>query len=183
MGVAPGPCFVCSARIEGEYRGVNYMVLERTMTRLDGKDEDLSNYKGKVLMLVNVASKCGLTPQYKGLQAIYDQYRDQGFEILGFPANDFMGQEPGTSEEIAEFCELNYGVSFPLFSKISVKGDEMHPLYQEITSMPEPIGGDVRWNFQKYLLNKDGEVVRKFGPQTVPEDPEVTGAIEQLLNA
>ena len=159
------------------------MVLERTMPRLDGKDEDLSNYKGKVVMLVNVASKCGLTPQYRGLQAIYDQYRDKGFEILGFPANDFMGQEPGTSEEIAEFCELNYGVSFPLFSKISVKGDEMHPLYQEITSMPEPIGGDVRWNFQKYLLNKDGEVVQKFGPQTVPEDPEVTGAIERLLRA
>ena len=159
------------------------MVLERTMPRLDGKDEDLSNYKGKVVMLVNVASKCGLTPQYKGLQAIYDQYRDEGFEILGFPANDFMGQEPGTSEEIAEFCELNYGVSFPLFSKISVKGEEMHPLYQEITSMPEPIGGDVRWNFQKYLLNKDGEVVQKFGPQTLPESPEVTGAIEGLLRS
>ena len=157
------------------------MVLERTMKRLDGKDEDLSAYKGKVVMVVNVASKCGLTPQYKGLQAIYDQYKGQGFEILGFPANDFMGQEPGTDEEIGEFCEINYGVSFPLFSKISVKGDEMDPLYKEITTMPEPIGGDVLWNFQKYLLNKNGEVVQKIGPRTTPDDPEVTGAIESLL--
>jgi glutathione peroxidase len=157
------------------------MVLDRTMQRLDGSEEDLANYKGKVVMLVNVASKCGLTPQYKGLQAIYDQYHDKGFEILGFPANDFMGQEPGTNEEIAEFCELNYGVSFPLFSKISVKGEEMHPLYQEITSLPEPLGGDILWNFQKYLVNKQGQVVKKIGPRTVPEDPEVTGAIEELL--
>ena len=157
------------------------MVLDRTMTRLDGSEESLAGYKGKVVMLVNVASKCGLTPQYKGLQAIYDQYRDKGFEILGFPANDFMGQEPGTNEEIAEFCELNYGVSFPLFSKISVKGDEMHPLYQEITAMPDPIGGDILWNFQKYLVNKQGEVVQKIGPRTTPEDPEVTAAIEALL--
>ena len=157
------------------------MVLDRTMTRLDGSEEDLAGYRGKVVMLVNVASKCGLTPQYKGLQALYDQYQGQGFEILGFPANDFMGQEPGTDEEIAEFCELNYGVSFPLFSKISVKGEEMHPLYREITTMPEPIGGDILWNFQKYLVNKQGEVVKKIGPRTVPEDPEVTGAIEELL--
>ena len=157
------------------------MVLDRTMKRLDGSEESLADYKGKVVMLVNVASKCGLTPQYKGLQAIYDQYKGQGFEILGFPANDFMGQEPGTDEEIGEFCELNYGVNFPLFSKISVKGDEMHPLYKEITTLPDPIGGDVLWNFQKYLLNKQGEVVQKIGPRTTPEDPEVTGAIESLL--
>jgi glutathione peroxidase len=102
-------------------------------------------------------------------------------EILGFPANDFMGQEPGTSEEIAEFCEMNYGVTFPLFEKISVKGEDMHPLYQEITSMPEPIGGDVLWNFQKYLLDRDGNVVAKFGPRTTPEDPELVGKIEELL--
>ncbi|MGE0602112.1 MAG: glutathione peroxidase [Dehalococcoidia bacterium] len=157
------------------------MVLDRTMKRLDGSDEDLSAYRGKVVMLVNVASKCGLTPQYKGLQAIYDQYKPQGFEILGFPANNFMGQEPGTNEEIGQFCELNYGVSFPLFSKISVKGDGIDPLYQEITAMPEPIGGDVLWNFQKYLLNKRGEVVKKILPQTTPESPEVVEAIEALL--
>ena len=157
------------------------MVLDRTMKRLDGSDEDLSTYQGKVVMLVNVASKCGLTPQYKGLQAIYDQYKAQGFEILGFPANNFMGQEPGTNEEIGEFCELNYGVNFPLFSKISVKGEGIDPLYQELTTMPEPIGGEVQWNFQKYLLNKRGEVVQKIMPQTTPESPEVIGAIEALL--
>ncbi|MBK7725783.1 MAG: glutathione peroxidase [Dehalococcoidia bacterium] len=157
------------------------MVLERTMTRLDGSEEDLSLYKGKVVMLVNVASKCGLTPQYKGLQALYDRYGQKGLVILGFPANDFMGQEPGTDEEIGQFCELNFGVTFPLFSKISVKGEAMHPLYREITTMPEPIGGDVLWNFQKYLLDKSGDVVRKIGPQTKPEDPEVSAAIEALL--
>lgn len=157
------------------------MVLERTMKRLNGKDEDLSQYKGKVVMVVNTASKCGLTPQYKGLQAIYDQYHEKGFEILGFPANNFMGQEPGSNDEISEFCEINYGVTFPMFSKISVKGDDMDPLYREITTMPEPIGGDVLWNFQKYLLDRDGNVVQKIGPQTTPEDPAVTSAIEGLL--
>ena len=157
------------------------MVLERKMKRLNGQEEDLSRYKGKVVMVVNTASKCGLTPQYKGLQAIYDQYKDRGFEILGFPANDFMGQEPGTEEEISEFCEINYGVTFPMFSKISVKGDAMDPLYREITTMPEPIGGDVMWNFQKYLLDREGNVVKKIGPQTTPEDPSVVSAIEELL--
>lgn len=157
------------------------MVLDRTMKRLDGSEEDLATYKGKVVMLVNVASRCGLTPQYKGLQAIYEQYRDRGFEILGFPANDFMGQEPGSDEEIAEFCEMNYGVTFPVFSKISVKGEEMHPLYKEITTLPEPIGGDILWNFQKYLVNKSGQVVKKIGPRTTPDDPEVTSTIEALL--
>lgn len=157
------------------------MVLEFTMKRLDGAEEPLDRYRGDVVMLVNVASKCGLTPQYKGLQAIYDQYRDRGFTILGFPANDFMGQEPGTDEEIATFCDMNYGVTFPLFSKISVKGEAMHPLYQQLTALPDPIGGDVRWNFQKYLLDREGRVVAKFGPQTTPEDPEVTSAIESLL--
>ena len=157
------------------------MVLERTMKRLNGEDEDLSRYKGKVVMLVNTASKCGLTPQYKGLQAIYDQYHEKGFEILGFPANNFMGQEPGSNDEISEFCEINYGVTFPMFSKISVKGDDMDPLYREITTMPEPIGGDVLWNFQKYLLDRDGNVVQKIGPQTTPEDSAVKSAIEGLL--
>lgn len=157
------------------------MVLEFTMKRLDGSEEPLERYKGEVVMLVNVASKCGLTPQYKGLQAIYEQYRDRGFTILGFPANDFMGQEPGTDEEIATFCDMNYGVTFPLFSKISVKGEAMHPLYAQLTTMPEPIGGDVMWNFQKYLLDREGKVAAKFGPPTTPEDPEVTSAVESLL--
>lgn len=157
------------------------MVLEHTMKRLDGREEALETYKGKVVLMVNVASKCGLTPQYKGLQDLYEEYQGQGLEILGFPANDFMGQEPGTDTEISEFCEINYGVTFPLFSKITVKGEEMHPLYQELTSMPEPIGGDVLWNFQKYLLNRDGEVVAKFGPRTQPQDPELVAQVERLL--
>ncbi len=157
------------------------MVLEHTMKRLDGREEALETYKGKVVLVVNVASKCGLTPQYKGLQDLYEQYQGQGLEILGFPANDFMGQEPGTDTEISEFCEINYGVTFPLFSKITVKGEEMHPLYQELTTMPEPIGGDVLWNFQKYLLNRDGEVVAKFGPRTEPQDPELVAQVECLL--
>ena len=157
------------------------MVLEHTMKRLDGRDEALEIYSGKVVLMVNVASKCGLTPQYKGLQSLYEQYQGEGLEILGFPANDFMGQEPGTEAEISEFCEINYGVTFPLFSKITVKGEEMHPLYQELTSLPDPIGGDVLWNFQKYLLNRDGEVVAKFGPRTEPQDPELIAQVESLL--
>ncbi len=157
------------------------MILEHTMKRLDGREEALETYRGKVVLVVNVASKCGLTPQYKGLQRLYEQYNGQGLEILGFPANDFMGQEPGTDPEISEFCEINYGVTFPLFSKITVKGEEMHPLYQELTTQPEPIGGDVLWNFQKYLLNRDGEVVAKFGPRTEPQDPELVAHVESLL--
>jgi glutathione peroxidase len=156
-------------------------MLDYTMKRLDGSEEDLSEYRGKVLMLVNVASRCGLTPQYAGLQSLYEKYQGQGFEILGFPANNFMGQEPGTDEQIAEFCSMNYGVTFPVFSKISVKGDDIHPLYAEITTMPEPIGGDVLWNFQKYLVDREGNVVSKIGPQTTPEAPEVAAKIEALL--
>jgi glutathione peroxidase len=156
-------------------------MLDYTMKRLDGSEEDLSKYRGKVLMLVNVASRCGLTPQYAGLQALYERYQGQGFEILGFPANNFLGQEPGTDEEIAQFCSVNYGVSFPIFSKISVKGDDIHPLYQAITSLPEPLGGDVLWNFQKYLVDREGNVVSKIGPQVTPEDPGLVEQIESLL--
>ncbi|WP_322795660.1 glutathione peroxidase [Tepidiforma sp.] len=159
------------------------MVLEHTMQRIDGTEEPLERYRGNVLMLVNVASKCGLTPQYAALQELYDRYHDRGFEILAFPANDFMGQEPGTNEEIARFCELNYNVTFPLFAKISVKGEAMHPLYRELTSMPEPIGGEVQWNFQKYLVDREGNVVARFGPRTTPDSPEVIEAIEQLLQS
>lgn len=156
-------------------------MLDFTMKRLDGTEQALTDYKGKVVMMVNVASKCGLTPQYKGLQELYTKYQPQGFEILGFPANNFGGQEPGTEEEIGQFCEANYGVTFPLFSKISVLGDDIHPLYKSLTTMPDPIGGDVRWNFQKYLLDRDGNVVTKFGPRTTPEDPELVAKVEELL--
>lgn len=156
-------------------------MLDFTMKRLDGTEQSLTEYQGKVVMLVNVASKCGLTPQYAGLQELYSRYQGKGFEILGFPANDFGAQEPGSDEEIAQFCEMNYGVTFPLFSKISVKGDDIHPLYQELTSMPEPIGGEVAWNFQKYLVDRDGKVVAKFGPKTTPEAPELVAKVEELL--
>lgn len=157
------------------------MILDREMTRLNGQSESLKNYQGKVVMLVNVASKCGLTPQYKQLQALYEKYQPQGLEILGFPANDFMGQEPGTDAEISEFCEINYGVTFPLFSKISVKGDGIDPLYAELTSMPEPIGGEVAWNFQKYLVGRDGNVAARFSPRTVPDDERIIAEVEKLL--
>lgn len=157
------------------------MALDYTMKRLDGREEALETYRGKVVLMVNVASKCGLTPQYKGLQGLYEQYQGQGLEILGFPANDFMGQEPGSDDEIGQFCEINYGVTFPLFSKITVKGEEMHPLYRELTSLPEPFGGEVLWNFQKYLLNREGEVVAKFGPRTEPQDPALVAQVESLL--
>lgn len=156
-------------------------MFELTMDRLDGQPEALSAYKGQVVMVVNVASKCGLTPQYAQLQAMYDKYRDQGFTILGFPANDFRGQEPGTNEEIAEFCERNYGVTFPVFTKITVTGEEMHPLYKELTTQPEPVGGVVTWNFQKYVVGRDGQVVAKFTPKTLPDAPEVVELVESLL--
>ncbi|MCC6387984.1 MAG: glutathione peroxidase [Dehalococcoidia bacterium] len=156
-------------------------MFELTMNRLDGQPEPLSKYQGQVIMLVNVASKCGLTPQYTGLQAMYDRYRERGFTILGFPANDFREQEPGTDAEIADFCQRNYGVTFPVFSKIAVTGDAMHPLYRELTGQPEPIGGDVRWNFQKYLVARDGTVAACFSPRTEPDAPEVVEALESLL--
>jgi glutathione peroxidase len=156
-------------------------MLDYTMKRLDGQEENLKDYQGKVLLLVNVASECGLTPQYRGLQALYAQYKDQGFEVLGFPANNFGQQEPGTDQQIAQFCERNYGVTFPMFSKISVKGADKHPLYGELTSMAAPIGGEVEWNFQKYLVNRQGEVVARFAPPTTPSDPALVGKIEELL--
>jgi glutathione peroxidase len=156
-------------------------VLDRTMKRLDGNEQNLADYRGKVVLMVNVASKCGLTPQYDGLEALYRTYKGKGLVVLGFPANDFAGQEPGTDKDIAEFCRSTYGVEFPMFSKITVKGDGMHPLYKELTSMPAPIGGDVKWNFQKYLLDRKGRVVAKFEPQVKPDDPALVKKVEELL--
>jgi glutathione peroxidase len=156
-------------------------VLDHTMKRIDGKEESLADYRGQVLLLVNVASKCGLTPQYDALEDLYEKYRPQGFAVLGFPANDFAGQEPGNDGEIASFCRSTYGVEFPMFSKITVKGEGQHPLYRKLTSLPEPIGGEVQWNFQKYLVNRRGEVVAKFSPRTKPEDPALESQLELLL--
>ena len=152
------------------------------MKRLDGKEQSLTDYQGKVLLLVNVASECGLTPQYRGLQDLYTRYHDKGFEVLGFPANNFGAQEPGSDQQIAQFCEANYGVSFPMFSKISVKGADIHPLYAELTGMPAPIGGEVQWNFQKYLVDREGKVVARFDSATVPDDATLVGKVEELIS-
>lgn len=156
-------------------------VLDFTMDRIDGTPQPLGDYHGQVLLLVNVASKCGLTPQYEGLEALYEKYREQGFSVLGFPANEFRGQEPGSDAEIAEFCRSTYGVEFPMFSKIVVKGEGQHPLYQRLTSQPAPIGGEVEWNFQKYLVDRSGMVVARFAPRVTPQDPALTSALEKLL--
>jgi glutathione peroxidase len=152
---------------------------------LNGEPGRLADYEGKVVLAVNVASKCGLTPQYAGLQHLYDTFSERGFTVLGFPSNQFMGQEPGTAEQIAKFCSLNYGVTFPLYAKLDVKGAKQHPLYEILTAFPDDTAkaGDVKWNFEKFLVGKDGRVVRRFRSKTVPEDPAIVGAIEDLLGA
>lgn len=156
---------------------------EFTMKNIDGHDVRLDAYRGKVAMIVNVASKCGLTPQYEGLQALYDRYKDRGFVILGFPANNFMGQEPGTEKEIKEFCNLKYNVSFPMFSKISVKGADQHPFYTYLTNAESDpkFAGDITWNFEKFLADRDGNIVARFSPKTTPEDPELVNTLESVL--
>ncbi|ADK04736.1 TPA: glutathione peroxidase [Bacillus anthracis] len=148
---------------------------------ITGEEKLLKDYEGKVLLIVNVASKCGFTPQYKGLQEVYDKYKEQGLEILGFPCNQFGGQEPGTEADITSFCELNYGVNFPMFAKIDVKGDKAHPLYTYMTEQAPGLLGmkAVKWNFTKFLIGKDGKVVGRFAPQTKPVDLEVE--IEKVL--
>lgn len=151
------------------------------LKRLDGKKDSLGAYRGQVLLIVNVASQCGYTPQYEGLQALFERYRDRGFSVLGFPSNDFGKQEPGSDQEIAKFCRANYGVEFPMFTKSKVLGEQAHPLYRELASRPAPIGGDVTWNFEKYLVDREGRAVARFDPETKPEDPRLTKRIEELL--
>jgi glutathione peroxidase len=145
---------------------------------LAGEPTDLSVWKGKVALVVNVASKCGLTPQYEGLQALYEKLSEKGFVILAFPSNDFMGQEPGTPEEIREFCDTNFGVTFPLFEKVKVKGEEKGEIYRWLTStgLEEPT-----WNFTKYLIGRDGQLIARFAPRTKPDDPELLAAIDAAL--
>ena len=155
---------------------------EFSLPAIDGKPAPLSAYKGKVVLIVNVASKCGYTPQYTGLEALYRKYKDKGFVILGFPANNFGLQEPGTNEEIAQFCKLNYDVTFPMYAKVSVKGDDKTPLYHWLTTEANPaVAGDVKWNFTKFLLDKNGNVVARFESKIKPEDPQMAAAIEKLL--
>jgi glutathione peroxidase len=148
---------------------------------LTDEEFDFSSLEGKKIMVVNTASECGLTPQYKDLQAIYDTYKDDNFVIVGFPANNFGSQEPGTNKEIAEFCQLNYGVSFPMMAKISVKGDDMHPIYQFLTQRSKNglEDSEVAWNFQKYLLNESGELVKVISPQTLPTDEDIVSWIKE----
>ena len=171
------------------------------LTRIDGKADSLANHEGNVLLVVNVASKCGLTPQYEGLEAMYNKYKDQGFEVLGFPANDFGAQEPGTNEEIVEFCSANYGVSFPLFAKADVTGASKQPLYAElIQAIPEKQGPaaefrerlekvgmnptrdpEVLWNFEKFVIGRNGDVVARFAPGITPDDPALMQTVEAEL--
>ncbi|MCY7348935.1 MAG: glutathione peroxidase [Pyrinomonadaceae bacterium] len=162
----------------------NKSVLDFKMKDIDGKDVKLKKYKGDVLLIVNTASKCGYTPQYEGLQAIYTKYQAQGFEVLGFPANNFGNQESGTETEIKEFCESKYKVTFPMFAKISVKGDDQHPLYNFLTAKESnpKFAGDISWNFNKFLVNRKGEVVARFSSKDKPDGEAVMQAIEKYLS-
>ena len=161
---------------------VSHTLHDFEMKRIDGKPEKLSAWKGKTVLVVNTASKCGLTPQYEGLEKLYETYKDRDFVVLGFPANDFMGQEPGTNDEIAQFCKLKYDVSFPMYSKISVKGKEMDPLYTWLTT-GSGHDGDIEWNFAKFLVGPDGKVIARFHPKTAPNDPALVSKIEASLPA
>jgi glutathione peroxidase len=160
-------------------------IYEIPVKTLSGEDSSLGALAGKTLLVVNVASKCGLTPQYATLEALHSRLADRGFSVVGFPCNQFGGQEPGTTEEIEEFCSTTYGVTFPMFEKIEVNGEGRHPIYDELTSVPDASGeaGDIQWNFEKFLLAPDGSVVARFRPRTVPDDPEVLAAIEENLPA
>lgn len=158
-------------------------IYDFSLKDIDHKEVNLSQYRGKVVLVVNVASRCGYTPQYEGLQKVYMKYKDRGFVILGFPANNFMAQEPGTDEEIKTFCSAKYSVTFPIFSKISVKGDDIHPLYKFLTSKetnPE-FSGDIKWNFSKFLVDKTGKIIARFEPKVTPESDPVIQAIEKAL--
>ena len=153
-----------------------------TLNSIDGKPAPLADYQGKVVLLVNVASQCGYTPQYSALEAIYEKYKDQGFVILGFPANNFGAQEPGTNEEIKTFCTRKYSVTFPMYSKISVKGADQAPLYSYLTKETGTgIAGDIKWNFTKFLVDREGKVIQRFEPAVTPDSKEVTAAIEKQL--
>ena len=153
------------------------------LTTLDGKPTSLGDLAGKTLLIVNVASKCGLTPQYTGLEQLHERFADRGFSVVGFPCNQFGGQEPGSADEIAEFCSATYGVTFPMFEKVDVNGSSRHPVYTELTALPDAAGeaGDIQWNFEKFLVSPDGEALARFRPRTEPDAPEIIEAIEANL--
>jgi len=160
-------------------------ILDVPVRTLDGGPASLRDYEGKVLLLVNVASKCGLTPQYTGLEQLQEKYADRGFTVLGFPCNQFGEQEPGTADEIQTFCSTTYGVTFPLFEKLEVNGEGQHPLYATLTQLSDDSGhsGDIRWNFEKFLVDRQGEPVQRFSPLTEPDSDELVEAIEKQLSA
>jgi glutathione peroxidase len=153
------------------------------VTNIDGKSSSLAAYKGEVVLIVNVASKCGNTPQYAGLEALQQKYKDKGFTVLGFPCNQFGGQEPGTNEEIKQFCSSKYSVTFPLFDKIEVNGSNRHPLYAALAGEGSPFPGDIRWNFTKFLIGRDGKILNRFDSKVKPDAPELVQALETALAA
>jgi glutathione peroxidase len=160
-------------------------VYDFTLNSIDGEPTSLSKFRGKVVLLVNVASRCGFTPQYAALEKVYEQYKDRGFVIIGIPANNFGGQEPGTNQEIKTFCSTKYNVTFPMMAKVSVKGDDKTPLYQFLTdpSTSQKVGGEIRWNFTKFLIGPEGRPVARFEPDIAPDSPQVVAAIEKELSA
>jgi glutathione peroxidase len=160
-------------------------VFDFTLNTIDGQPAPLASFKGKVVMLVNVASRCGYTPQYSALESIYEKYKDRGFVIVGIPANNFGAQEPGTNQQIKTFCSTKYNVTFPMMSKVSVKGRDKAPLYQFLTdrSASPKTGGEIQWNFTKFLVGPDGQVITRFEPEVTPDSPQITGAIEKALAA
>ncbi len=182
LGVAFAALFAMAVPARADDKG-DKKVLDFKVKSIDGKDVDLSQYKGKVILIVNVASKCGNTPQYENLEKVYEKYNKDGLVILGFPANDFGKQEPGTDDEISKFCKSKYSVTFDMFSKIAVKGDEAAPLYKFLTAKETnpKFAGPITWNFEKFLIARDGTVANRFTPKTSPEAPEVIKAIETEL--
>jgi len=180
-------CFLVTAIIsmtlwdEKNVKGLEDNINDITVTDMNGDTVNLADYNGQVLLIVNVASECGNTPQYGGLEEIYEQYNSEGFEILAFPCNDFGGQEPGTNEEIKEFCSTNYGVTFKLFDKIKVLGDDKSELYDRLTNNSVTGQSDINWNFEKFIISKNGDIVARFSPKTQPTDKQITSLIEKEL--
>jgi len=175
-------CFLFLVTFMADSMFAESTIYNFTLPSIDGKPMPLSDFKGKVILMVNVASQCGYTPQYTALEALYEKYKDRGFVIVGFPANDFGAQEPGTNDQIKTFCSRKYSVTFPLYSKISVKGSNQAPLYQYLTEKTDSsIKGDIKWNFTKFLVDRNGHVVRRFEPAVTPDSKEVVNDVEQLL--
>lgn len=176
------PMYLITSTSQGhvDHDAPSTQIYDFTMNDIDGKPRQLREFEGQVVMIVNTASFCGNTPQYAGLQTLYERYRDQGFTILAFPANDFGKQEPGDNKEIAEFCYTKYSLEFPLFSKITVVGDQKHPLYRYLTEHT-PFQGEITWNFQKFLVNRQGEVIARYAPKEQPLTPQIVGDIEKAL--